>query len=59
MSRSIRDPHHKENKWKYENGKLYHQSVGSSHWVVAKRISFTPNRIVALAALVVSQHTGD
>lgn len=49
------DPHHNgENKWKFENGKLYHNTGGSKDWVKVRKISSTKDRILAIAKLIIN-----
>lgn len=53
--RTALDPHHEPypNQWGWDGSHLYtRENVPTRRWVKVKRISFTPARVKALAALV-------
>lgn len=52
IAREVADPHQPQaNRWRFENGRLFHQDRGRP-WVEVKRVSFTPQRHLAIAALI-------
>lgn len=44
---------------KYEDRKLWHRHDGQTRWREAKRVSFTPARILALASIIVRRPPPD
>lgn len=55
MTAITRDPHHGgTTSWKFdsETKRLYHRSTAQTRWTEAKRVSFTPARILALAKII-------
>lgn len=50
---AVRDPHHDGRCfWIISGGKLWHKTDSQSKWTEAKRVSFTPGRIRAIASLL-------
>lgn len=50
---AIRDPHHGGTTlWKFADGKLYTQQMGGQKWQKVNRVSFTPERFVAIARMI-------
>jgi hypothetical protein len=50
---SVRDPHHDGLcEWRWDGEKLWHRAEGQSKWTEVKRISFTKERILAIAGLL-------
>lgn len=48
----MKDPHHIDIEWKFENGKFYHRQIPTNRWVEMKRIHITPKRIIALYEMI-------
>lgn len=57
--RTISDPHHDGyNVWMVKDGKLYHkEGAATGKWTEVKRVSFTPERILAIASLLTKPET--
>lgn len=50
---AVRDPHHGGYcQWRYHDKKLWHRDVGQSKWTEVKRVSFTRDRILAIADMI-------